>query len=467
VKIRGFRIEPGEIEHRLRQHPAVKDAVVVVRSDPSGDRKLVAYVIAAPGAPPDGAQVRAFVAQGLPDYLVPNAIGFVAAFPATANGKLDRDALPWPLPAPHAAADAGAALDAAPGSARLAEEIAALFAGLLGVPRFDPSHDMWNQGATSFTVVQVSNALQARYGRRIPISAVVADPTAAGIARWLAAEIAAAPAPAAAPPPEAAPAPVDYFSADDRRRFKDGQWSVRPGAPGERVVALPPPRIATEHYRWRSSRRDLAPGPVSYDAFCQLLALLAQARVDGRARRMYPSAGDTYAVQVYVHVREGGVERLAPGIYYYQPLDHALRHVRARPALDASVHAVANRPLFDAAAFELYLIGQTHGIEPIYREHAERYLGLEAGHISQLLMMGQAACGLGLCPIGDLAFGRVRDALGLDDGHRFLLSMVGGRAAWPAATIGAAPVFAEHAPGEVAITGMAGRYPGADDPDAR
>ncbi|WP_159037035.1 amino acid adenylation domain-containing protein, partial [Streptomyces specialis] len=93
VKIRGHRVEPGEIEHCLRAHPAVRDAVVLADTAPGGDRVLRAWVTAAPGAAPDPAALRAHAAERLPAYLVPNTVRCVDAFPATANGKLDRAAL--------------------------------------------------------------------------------------------------------------------------------------------------------------------------------------------------------------------------------------------------------------------------------------------------------------------------------------------------------------------------------------
>jgi len=95
VKIRGFRIELGEIESLLSQHPAVKQAVVVVREDVPGNQRLVAYVIA-DGEPPNSATLRSFLQEKLPDYMLPAAFVLLDVLPLTPNGKVDRRALPAP-----------------------------------------------------------------------------------------------------------------------------------------------------------------------------------------------------------------------------------------------------------------------------------------------------------------------------------------------------------------------------------
>ncbi|MDX5563242.1 amino acid adenylation domain-containing protein [Streptomyces sp. ID05-04B] len=98
VKLRGFRIELGEIEHRLAEHPAVRANTVVVREEQPGNPQLVAYVVPAHG---DGSadlrgELTAHLAAALPEYMVPGAVVTLDALPVTANGKLDRKALPAP-----------------------------------------------------------------------------------------------------------------------------------------------------------------------------------------------------------------------------------------------------------------------------------------------------------------------------------------------------------------------------------
>ena len=96
VKIRGFRIELGEIESVLGQHQAIRESVVVAREDVPGNKSLVAYLVTAEEPAVSPSEVRSFLKEKLPDYMVPSAFVLLEALPLTPNGKVDRRALPDP-----------------------------------------------------------------------------------------------------------------------------------------------------------------------------------------------------------------------------------------------------------------------------------------------------------------------------------------------------------------------------------
>ncbi|HEY0193941.1 MAG TPA: amino acid adenylation domain-containing protein, partial [Kofleriaceae bacterium] len=144
VKIRGFRIELGEIEAQLARQPGVRAAVVVVREDSPGDRRLVAYLVGAAGEPaPEAAALRPALLRELPDYMVPAAYVVLPALPLTANGKLDRKA----LPAPEGDAFAQQAYEAPHGEVE--EALAEIWCELLNLERVGRRDNFFELGGHS------------------------------------------------------------------------------------------------------------------------------------------------------------------------------------------------------------------------------------------------------------------------------------------------------------------------------
>ncbi|OKI00760.1 non-ribosomal peptide synthetase [Streptomyces sp. CB02923] len=153
VKVRGYRVEPGEVEAALAAHPAVAQAVVVAREDRPGERRLIGYVV--PDGPAvDAEAVRAHVAGLLPEYLVPAAVVTLDALPVTANGKVDRAALPAPDFAARAA-------QRAPRTGT-EDTLCALFAEVLGLDRVGVEDSFFELGGDSIMSLQlVSRARRA------------------------------------------------------------------------------------------------------------------------------------------------------------------------------------------------------------------------------------------------------------------------------------------------------------------
>ncbi|RSD12022.1 non-ribosomal peptide synthetase [Amycolatopsis eburnea] len=142
VKIRGFRVELGEIEAALRQHPDVREAVVVAR-EIEGHKRLVAYVVG------EVAELRAYLGDALPDYLVPSVFVPLAAVPVTANGKVDRAALPEPdLTEVRTGEFVAPRTD-------VETTLAGVWSAVLGLPRVGVTDNFFELGGDSILAIQV------------------------------------------------------------------------------------------------------------------------------------------------------------------------------------------------------------------------------------------------------------------------------------------------------------------------
>ncbi|MEU6072152.1 amino acid adenylation domain-containing protein, partial [Streptomyces sp. NPDC047082] len=176
VKIRGFRIEPGEIEHVLTDHPAITQAAVVAREDQQpGKTRLVAYVVAPEALRAE--DVRQFTRDRLPEHMVPSAVVLLEELPLTANGKLDRAALPAPE---FGAAGAGR-------EARTPQEqiVCDLFAQVLGLPRAGVDDDFFELGGHSLLATRLIARIRAAFSVEIGLRTLFEARTAGAVAARL------------------------------------------------------------------------------------------------------------------------------------------------------------------------------------------------------------------------------------------------------------------------------------------
>ncbi|MEU8507406.1 amino acid adenylation domain-containing protein [Streptomyces brevispora] len=184
VKIRGFRVEVAEIETVLIGHPQVLKCAVAAHRYGVGDRRLVAYVVPDPQAPPAAVELRAFLAHRLPDYMVPAAYLTVTELPRTPSGKLSRALLPRP---DDEAEWAGAAEYEPPGTP-LEERIAAIWTEVLAVPRVGVRDNFFELGGHSLLAVAVVNKVGDLVGRTVALRTLFEAPTVAGLAARLSEE---------------------------------------------------------------------------------------------------------------------------------------------------------------------------------------------------------------------------------------------------------------------------------------
>jgi amino acid adenylation domain-containing protein len=176
VKIRGFRVELREIETALRRHREVADAVVIAREDTPGDRRLAAYLIARePSNPPAASDLRAFLKESLPDYMLPAAFVFLPVFPRTPSGKVDRRSLPEPdRQRPETDREY------VPPATAAEETVAAVWAKVLGLDRVSVTDNFFELGGHSLLLPQVLHQLRAAFQVEIPLRTLFTEPTVEG-----------------------------------------------------------------------------------------------------------------------------------------------------------------------------------------------------------------------------------------------------------------------------------------------
>jgi surfactin family lipopeptide synthetase A len=179
VKIRGFRIELGEIETVLRQHPAIGETVVVAREDVPGDKRVVAYFVPARGASPTTAELRSFLKEKLPEYMLPSVFAPLETMPLTPNGKVDRRALPAPeqLNLAPSAEDFVAPRDEAE------TKLVKIWEDLLGVRPIGVRHDFFELGGHSLLAARMMVQIKRQFGANVPIATLFQVRTVEQLAR--------------------------------------------------------------------------------------------------------------------------------------------------------------------------------------------------------------------------------------------------------------------------------------------
>jgi amino acid adenylation domain-containing protein len=177
VKIRGFRIELGEIETALRRHPEVAEAAVTAREQGPGERRLVAYVVPKEGSHPP-AEWRGFLQKTLPDAMIPSLLVVLEAMPRTANGKIERKALPEPVVASPAHSPA------APRD-ELEEKLIGLWESVLQISPIGVTDPFFELGGHSLLAVRLAAQIEKALSVKLPVAALFRAPTVEQLARLI------------------------------------------------------------------------------------------------------------------------------------------------------------------------------------------------------------------------------------------------------------------------------------------
>jgi acyl carrier protein len=168
----------AEIEAVLCQHPALSESAVIDKSELSGEKKLVAYVVLDHEPAPTIGELRAFLKKSLPDYMIPSTFVFAEALPLTPNRKVDREAL-------KALAVEGLEQEetfVAPRN-QIEQTVASIWAGILGLERVGVESNFFELGGHSLLVMQILSRVSAAFDLEIVVTSLIEEPTVAGLAK--------------------------------------------------------------------------------------------------------------------------------------------------------------------------------------------------------------------------------------------------------------------------------------------
>lgn len=467
VKIRGLRVELGEIEEALLSHPSVAEALVLVQNPESADPKLVAYVVPFGNKLSASTELRQYLGRRLPAHMVPNFVIPVPEFPVTAHGKTDRKRLPWPIKGrisdlwkqfaeerqaatdPKPANLTGALPDSQkpglPERRAITRQLTHIAKQALSMEEIESDEDIFDLGATSLTLVNLSQKIQDVYGTTISVADLVDDFMAHPTIDWLSQKVyhtlKAADqehGPVASEKIAAVPEKIEGHDTAAEPAKDEPPPGIAPlNGPypvvkeilhRDTVIELAQTSFKAEHYALRTCRRGFSDQTIPFQSFCAFMSLLKEQKIEGidRPKYLYPSSGGKNCIQIYLYLKSGAVEGIEAGTYYYHQIEHRLYLLTPDTRLNHSIHFEYNRKAFDEAGFCIFFIAQTKAIEPIYLDVCSILYYLDSGYISQLLLSRQAAFGIGLQPVSGVDFKRIRSHFKLDAGHQFIHCLLGG-----------------------------------------
>ena len=177
VKVRGFRIELGEIESVLTEHESVRDAVVIALDDKGSEKRLVAYIVTAPGTARNVSDLRSHLKSRLPDYMIPSAFVYLDALPLTRHGKIDRRALPTPDAERPSLAEAFVEPQTP-----AEKSLAAIWTKLLGINRIGINDNYFELGGDSLLATQLASQVRNVFEVELPLVELFRHPTLAEMA---------------------------------------------------------------------------------------------------------------------------------------------------------------------------------------------------------------------------------------------------------------------------------------------
>jgi amino acid adenylation domain-containing protein len=434
VKIAGYRIELGDVEHAISSHPDVEACLAKAVGPPCGERRLFAYVVTRDGTGSVD-ELKNHVRSNVPEYMVPAVIRVIDRLPLTSNGKVDRNAdldemsSEWgddhttiagsgPSTAPVKTTPTPTT-EAGPGQDQLVETVRSLAMEILDISEVRAEDSLLDLGASSVDMIRIANRLEMLTGGIRPrLDDIYDTPTPIGIAALVAPMTNPEVETSTVQPitssqsavlgvPGANKNPILSTALRNREEvlaFKLKNHGRRNDLDDVEGFNLPDlhPTPDGKRTRTRMTRRLYSQAQLTTRTLAELFHVL---RADGSEERRfnYGSSGPTYPISTYFLAKQGRVEGMPEGTYWFDP--DANRMVMVGGIGEFGPEAVwgeTNKRMLDSAAFGIALVSRHSAIVPVYDRASDRYAILETGFMSQVIEEQAERLDMGVCQVGAL-----------------------------------------------------------------
>lgn len=429
----GYRVEPGEIEAVLLKHSLVRTAIVSASGEKQGHKRPIAYVVPKQSNSLTKSQLQEYLREKLPEHMLPGGYVFLEALPLNANGKVDRSALPE-----YTAAKGEAAATVIKADSDIFNRVLNLTQKVVDVGEVSREANLIDYGMNSVDIIRIFNLLEKEFGDRPGMQEFFSNPTLDYLCNFyennpqISENIQTTETGKLAV--ESTENIISSFKLildpDERSQFRKKRPGIRQNVQSQDSIELIKPKIdkaLLDSYMKRRSYRLYNKKPISFKKFSSFLSSIYGVEMDDKYKYLYSSAGGLYPVQIYVHIKEGGVKGVEKGIYYYNPAQHSLQPVTVGVDITEEIHTpFLNRPIYEKAAFSVFLIAELSAIAPLYGDMSMHFVTLEAGILSQHLEASAPKSKIGLCQIGNIEFEQVKHLFKLGETQVFIHSLIGG-----------------------------------------
>lgn len=390
VKIRGFRIEIGEIENALLKHHDIEQAAVSVIG--TEDNKEIKAFVVSNNDQLSAKEIRKFIRNMLPVYMIPSQIEKIKEFPLTKNGKLDYSTLFAEKKNNNDNNENDEKNDMIT-KEEIREILQSELAETIGY-----DDDIFDLGATSLTIVNCIKKIRVQKELSIDAEVFLEYPTINEM--------------------------IDQINNKYLEGYKSNELDNKSKEELEKVFIIGNGNknddILVEEKKCFSNTI------VSMKKLSKLMEALKEKTVNGKRKYLYASAGGKNAVQTYVYIKENKVEGINEGIYYYNQEDNSLYLISNENKITENVFPKGYKELFRDAAFAIFFIGAMEAIEPVYLDFSESLVNIDGGYMQQLLSTKAKECDINLCIVPDIEFERIKNLFKISDKHCFISTMLGG-----------------------------------------